>query len=88
MGEIISIGMAGLGNVGAGVYKNLERNSGLLTERTGHRFEVSRVAVRDISRQRDVEVPPAKLTREWRELVTDPGIQIIVESDGRGRGSL
>ena len=74
--------MAGLGNVGAGVYKNLERNSGLLTERTGHRFEVSRVAVRDISRQRDVEVPPAKLTREWRELVTDPGIQIIVELMG------
>ena len=35
----LAIGLAGLGNVGAGVYKNLERNGDLLAERTGHRLK-------------------------------------------------
>jgi homoserine dehydrogenase len=82
MAATISIGLAGLGNVGAGVYKNLERNGDLLAERTGHRFEVSRVAVRDLAKARDVEVPADKLTADWRDLVADSKIQVIVELIG------
>jgi homoserine dehydrogenase len=82
MAATISIGLAGLGNVGAGVYKNLERNGDLLAERTGHRFEVSRVAVRDLAKARDVEVPAGKLTADWRDLVADSKIQVIVELIG------
>ena len=82
MAATISIGLAGLGNVGAGVYKNLERNGDLLAERTGHRFEVVRVAVRDLGKARDVEVPAARLTTDWRDLVADPAIQVIVELIG------
>jgi len=82
MPETLSIGLAGLGNVGAGVYKNLERNGDLLAERTGHRFEVTRVAVRDLGKSRDVVVPASKLTADWRELVNDPAIQVIVELIG------
>ena len=82
MAATISIGLAGLGNVGAGVYKNLERNGDLLAERTGHRFEVTRVAVRHPAKKRDVDVPAAKLTSHWRDLITDPSIQVIVELIG------
>ena len=82
MAATLSIGLAGLGNVGAGVYKNLERNGDLLAERTGHRFEVTRVAVRDLAKARDVEVPSSKLTTDWRDLVTDPQIRVIVELIG------
>ena len=82
MAATISIGLAGLGNVGAGVYKNLERNGDLLAERTGHRFDVVRVAVRDLGKARDVEVPAARLTTDWRDLVADPAIQVIVELIG------
>ncbi len=80
--SIIRIGLAGLGNVGAGVLKNLRRNASLLTERTGHTFEVTRVAVRDPKKVRDVEIAPAELTTSWRDLVADPSIQIIVELIG------
>lgn len=82
MAATLSIGLAGLGNVGAGVYKNLERNGDLLTERTGYRFEVTRVAVREMAKARDVAVPAAKLTTDWRDLVGDPSIQVIVELMG------
>ncbi len=82
MSSTITIGLAGLGNVGAGVYKNLERNGGLIAERTGHRFEVARVVVRDLAKVRDVDVPAAKLSTAWRDLVDDPSIQVIVELMG------
>ncbi|MGI8603484.1 MAG: homoserine dehydrogenase [Verrucomicrobiales bacterium] len=78
----IFIGLAGLGNVGAGVYKNLLRNAEVLAERTGHRLEVRKVAVRDLTKRRDIDVPSEKITKSWRDLLADPEIQIIVELMG------
>ncbi len=78
----LQIGLAGLGNVGSGVYKNLIRNRDILHERTGSYLEVTKVAVRDLGRQRDVKVAPEKLTTDWRELVNDPEIDVIVELIG------
>ncbi len=78
----LRIGLAGLGNVGAGVYKNLEKNRQLLTERTGAHLEVRRIAVRDLARARDVAVPAEMLTTRWQDLVEDPSLDIIVELIG------
>lgn len=80
--RVIQVGLAGLGNVGAGVYKNLEKNRSLITERTGADIRVARVAVRDPARKRDVEVPDAILTTDWQDLVDDPAIPVIVELIG------
>lgn len=78
----IRIGLAGLGNVGLGVFKNLEKNGGLLRERTGFDLKITRIAVRDPGRKRDISVGRANLTADWRELVADPDIDIIVELIG------
>ena len=80
--RVIRVGLAGLGNVGAGVYKNLEKNRALITQRIGAEISVARVAVRDLARKRDVEVPAALLTTDWRELVNDSEIPVIVELIG------
>jgi homoserine dehydrogenase len=80
--RVIQVGLAGLGNVGAGVFKNLEKNRSLITKRTGADIRVARVAVRDLKRKRDVEVPEAILTTDWQELVNDPAIPVIVELIG------
>ena len=82
MADTLSIGLAGLGNVGAGVYKNLALNGGLLAERTGYRFTVAKAAVRDASKPRDIGIPASQLTEDWRDLVNDPAIQISVELIG------
>ena len=56
--EPLRIGLAGFGNVGAGVFKNLEENRQLLRERTGRDLVVTRVVVRDLSKPRDIhEIP-------------------------------
>ena len=78
----LRIGLAGLGNVGAGVYKNLDKNQFLLNERTGTELIVKKIAVRNPDRKRDVEVPSEILTTSWQDLVDDPEIDIIVELIG------
>lgn len=80
--RVFRIGLAGLGTVGSSLYKHLKQNRRLLEERTGFAFDVPRVAVRDLTRRRDVEVPAGELTSNWHELVDDPSIDVIVELMG------
>ena len=42
----IGIGLAGLGTVGAGVYKHLIQNRAIISERVGLELAVRRIAVR------------------------------------------
>lgn len=78
----VSVGLAGLGNVGAGVYKNLLRNGDLLTDRTGVRLSVKRIAVRSPEKYAALGIADGVLTTDWRDLVNDPGIRIVVELIG------
>ena len=64
------------------MYKNLLLNREILQERTGAHLKVARIAVRDPDRKRDVKVSPEMLTTEWRELIDDPQIDVIVELIG------
>ncbi|MEO8206982.1 MAG: homoserine dehydrogenase [Chthoniobacterales bacterium] len=78
----LQIGMAGLGTVGAGVYKNLHRHRELLARRTGVEFEIRKIAVRDLKKPRGVAVPAALITDRLDDLLEDPQIQVIVELMG------
>ena len=78
----VKIGLAGFGNVGAGVYKNLQKNAELLSARVGTRIEVGKIAVRDVAKARAIDVPTAMITGDWRELIADPALPIIVELIG------
>ncbi len=80
--ETIGIGLAGFGTVGSGVYKNLEANRALLTQRLGAEFEVRRIAVRDLAKSRSVDAPAALFTTDLCELLADPKILVVVELIG------
>lgn len=84
----IGIGLAGLGNVGAGVYKHLTQNRALLRERLGLELNVIKCAARDLSKPRGVDIPAERLTTRWEDLLEDPSIQIVVELMGRKEESL
>jgi len=75
----IGIGLAGLGNVGAGVYKHLIQNRAIISERLGLQLSVQRVAVRNPGKKRSVSPPPETITRNWQELIDDPEVNILVE---------
>lgn len=80
--RIVRIGLAGLGNVGLGVYKNLLKNGSLLLQRTGFDLKIVKIAVHRPDAKRDASVPVALLTANWRELVADKDIEVIVELIG------
>lgn len=82
--ESIGIGLAGFGTVGAGVWKILERNAGLIEDRTAGtvRFAIRRIAVRDLSKSRDAAAPPELFTTDWQEVVADPAVDVVVELIG------
>ena len=78
----IGIGLAGFGTVGAGVFLNLEKNRALLRERMGRDLVVRKIAVKDPTKNRDVSVPPALLAKNWRDLLDDPSVEVVVELMG------
>ena len=86
--QTFGIGLAGMGNVGAGVFKHLTQNRALLRERLGYELEVKKIAVRDVAKARGVSVPGELLTVRWEDLLDDPAIQIVVELMGQKDESL
>src|SRR5436190_19381354 len=78
----VRIGLAGLGNVGLGVFKNLRKNASLIKERTGCLLQVEKIAVRSLEKTRDADVPQALLVGDWRQVVADPRGDVTVEPIG------
>ena len=78
----IGIGLAGFGTVGAGVFKHLDRNRALLSERLGVELVVKKAAVRDLKKDRGVNAPASLFTTRWQDVVEDPAVQIVVELMG------
>jgi len=82
----LGIGLAGFGTVGSGVWNTLERNGDLITDRTGGSvsLRIARILVRDPAKARTATgtVPAEILTTDWRVLVDDPAVRIVVELIG------
>ena len=78
----LQIGLAGFGNVGAGVYKNLVKNREILRKRTGRDLEIRRIVVRDPDKPRDPAPPAELVTTDLDALTSDEEIDIVVELIG------
>jgi homoserine dehydrogenase len=80
--KTLGVGFLGCGVVGAAAAKVLLDRAGELRTRSGADLQLRRVAVRTLSRARDVELPPEILTADPWEVVSDPGIDVVVEVIG------
>lgn len=78
----LKIGVLGCGNVGAALVELAAAQRATVLERTGIDLTVTRVAVRNMSAPREVELAEGVLTRDAMGVVTDPDVDIIVESIG------
>jgi homoserine dehydrogenase len=78
----LSLGMIGGGTVGGGVYQALQRQGGLLAARIGVRLKLVQIAVKAFDEPRKVEIPEALLTTDWRQVVSHPGVDIVIELAG------
>ena len=55
--KIIKAGLLGFGTVGAGVYKLAKRQKEEMESKTGARFEITRILVRDRNKREKAWIP-------------------------------
>ena len=76
----IGIGLVGCGTVGSGLIRNLPKANGLIAQRLGIQLEIRGIAVKDPSKTRpDLPLPAVG---DWKKVVADPAVQIVVELVG------
>jgi homoserine dehydrogenase len=78
----VRVGVLGCGNVGGALVELLSRDADVIASRTGLRLEVARVAVRNVAKERAVQLPPGTLTHDAEAVVADPDIEVVVEVIG------
>jgi len=75
----IRIGMLGCGTVGSAVVRMLAEHGDDIAMRAEVRLAVTRVAVRDAGRERDVPLSRDVFTTDAASIVVDPDIDIVLE---------
>lgn len=79
---MLKIGILGLGTVGSGVVKILEKNSEKIKNKVGTDVKIEKILVRNLKKKRDVEIEEALLTDQVDEIINNPNIDIVVELIG------
>ena len=79
--ESIKIGLLGLGTVGTGVYRLLEKQAEEIKHKTGINTVIDKVLVRNISKTRE-GIPTGVITDNPDDILNNPDIKIVVEVMG------
>lgn len=86
MKKEMRIGIAGLGNVGTGVVKIIQKHGRALEQRTGRKFKIVAVSARRKKRARDIKLEAYEWVNDPLDLVNNPDIDVIVELIGGASG--
>ena len=78
----LNIGLIGFGTVGTGVVKVLKENAKVIQERLGAEIVLKKIADKDTTRDRGVEVDKSVLTMDANDIINDPSINIVIELVG------
>ena len=82
----LSVGVAGLGTVGAGVLRLLRDNAELVAARAGRPMAVTAVSARDRTRERGVPTSGLRWYDDPVALASDPALDVVVELMGGAEG--
>jgi|HubBroStandDraft_1064217.scaffolds.fasta_scaffold07659_5 homoserine dehydrogenase len=78
----VRIGLLGIGTVGGGTFRVLERNREEIARRAGRQIEIAWVGARDHAKARAIVGPDVPLVSDVVSAVADPAIDIVVEVIG------
>ena len=76
------VGLLGLGCVGCGVIRALTRNQEEIERRAGRQLRIVAACARDLERERDCDLQGIRLTKEPREIVEAPDVDVVLELMG------
>jgi homoserine dehydrogenase len=78
----IQVGLLGIGTVGSGTFKVLQRNQAEIRRRAGREIAITMVADLDEARARAVVGDAARVVGDARAVIADPAIDIVIELIG------
>jgi homoserine dehydrogenase len=82
LGDVVNVGLVGLGTVGRGVYQLLTRENKEIAERLGAELRIKRILVQNPRKERGISVPSELLTTDHHVVLEDDEIDIIIEVVG------
>ena len=77
----VKVGLLGLGTVGGGVYKLIERQKEEMADKTGANVEIAGILVHNLNKKRE-GVDENLLTDRWEDIIENDEIEIIIEVMG------
>ena len=84
---MVGIGLLGLGTVGTGVVEILEKRQKEIYGLTGQEVKIKRILVKDKDKDREIKLDKNLITTNFKEIIDDKDIDIIVEVTGDLEGS-
>ena len=78
----IQVGLLGIGTVGSGTFKVLQRNQAEIRRRAGRGIEITMVADLDVARARAIVGPDVTVVDDARRIIANPDIDIVIELIG------
>ncbi len=78
----VGIGLLGCGTVGSSVAERLVRERDAIERRSGVRFHLRGIAIRDEDKLRPAGIERGLFTRDARALVEDPRVDLVIECVG------
>ena len=80
--QVIKAALLGLGTVGTGVYKVLQMQKDEMEQNLGAVVELEKILVRNLKKAAAKIDKPELLTNNWKEILEDDSIQIVIEVMG------
>lgn len=77
----VKVGLLGLGTVGGGVYKLIERQKEEMADKTGANVEIAGILVHNLNKKRE-GVDENLFTDRWEDIIENDEIEIIIEVMG------
>ncbi|WP_417392776.1 homoserine dehydrogenase [Gimesia sp.] len=78
----LNVAIIGMGTVGSGVAKILLDRSEQMTTRAGRPIHLKKAVVRDLSRPRNIDLPPDVLTDSIDAVINDESIDVVIQLIG------
>lgn len=78
----IQVGLLGIGTVGSGTFKVLQRNQEEIQRRAGRAIRITMVADLDTARARAIVGDTAEVVNDARAVIANPAIDVVVELIG------
>jgi homoserine dehydrogenase len=78
----LRVGLIGFGTVGGGVARILVEHAERTALRAGRPIEIRQVAVRDLNKPREIDIPGALLTDDPLSVARNPDLDVIIELIG------